>query len=182
MTLTEIGALVGSTTGIAALVLGILNYRLQHRNYILQHRAQESRVKVDLVHVEMRGDTLVAIPGDLNLLLPCAVYVYNESNFDVTIAEVGVRVRQPQQATLSPGSPMTIDGFPLPHRLAPRQGCSVPLGNEHAWNLASRDVETVFAKLDSGVEFRINSSRLSVLKTLGPIIRKVRDEKRRETT
>lgn len=175
MTLTEIGALVGSTTGIAGFVLGVLNY-------CLQRRAQASRVKVNLVHVEMRGDTLVAIPGDLNLHLPCAVHVYNESNFEVTIAEVGVRVRQPQQATLSPGSPMTIDGLPLPHRLAPRHSCSVPLGNAGAWDLAARDVKTVFAKLDSGIEFRINPLRLLVLKTIGSIIRKVRDEQRREMT
>lgn len=175
MTWTEIGALVGSTTGIAGFVLGVLNY-------CLQRRAQAIRVKVDLVHVEMRGETLVAIPGNLNLLMPCAVHVYNESNFEVTIAEVGVRVRQPQQTTLSPASPRTIDGLPLPHRLAPRQSCSIPLGNADAWNLAERDVETVFAKLDNGAEFRIDPLRLSKLRLIGPIIRKARDEQRRETT
>jgi len=175
MTWTETGALVGSITGIAGFVLGILNYSLQRR-------AQAIRIKVDLAHVEKREDRYVAIVGkDSNLVMPCAVHVCNESNFEVTITEVGVRVRRPEQATLSPASPMTIDGLPLPYRLAPRQSCSVPLGNVEAWDLAARDVETVFVKLDTGTEFRIDPLRLSILKRLGPIIRKTRDKNRRET-
>lgn len=171
MTWTAIGAIAGSATGIAALLLSILNYR----------RAHLPRVIVDLTPLQKKGDKVVALADTaFHTLLPIAISVRNESSFQVIISEVGIRVTQPQRTTLVPEQAQTIDGTPLPYVLSARCSCLIPIGTQDGWDLSARDVETVFARIDTGKEFRISRRRLATARVVGKAIREVRSVNRRE--
>ena len=172
MSWTAIGAIVGSATGIAALVISIFKYR----------RAHVPRVIVDLIPLGNIGGKVVPLEDiSFHTLLPLAISVRNESSFQVTITKVGIRVTKPQPTTLIPKLAQTLDGFPLPYELGSRRTCLIPLGSEDGWDLSARDVETVFARIDTGKEFRINRRRLETARHVGKVIRESRAANRTET-
>ncbi len=49
-----------------------------------------------------------------------------------------------------------------------------------AWALARRDVQTVFAKTDAGVEFLIDGAKLTVLETIFSSLKSIEREPKRE--
>jgi hypothetical protein len=117
--------------------------------YLVHRRAQAIGLKVEIVAMKKEGEEWLVVPCPPHALgFPAAIRIYNKSNFEVTIVEAGVRVRDPQPANLVSSQTVTIDGEQLPCRLAPRKACVIPFPEIDWWRIAMRGIVNVYAETD----------------------------------
>jgi len=166
-----IGAIIGTATGIAGTVLGVLNY-------LHDRRQSATRLRTRILFATDTPDGWIF--GEEWLLdSVLAVKVVNDSSFEVPIVDVGLIVKDKSNAVVSAKEHDLIDQCELPKTLKPKESAAfgfadLTVAGGNAWR---KQIKCTYVKTAGDDVFYSKGRTIELLNVAGASSRSSKRER-----